>query len=113
MASQADDDDLYLHAEAVKKVTALYANRIFAQPMAEGMVRVSFGEMSDTFDPSYHSAIALTPELALEFADVVQRVAARVMKHRDELAEALRSQRLQEDFLADIAAKNAAGKPNG
>lgn len=93
MASLMDDEDtdLWEHSEAAKKITAQYANRIFSQPLGEGMVRITFGEMTETIDPVYHTSIVVTPELALEFAEVIHRVASTVIRARSELAEAERT----------------------
>lgn len=87
---QDDSDDLWIHDEAAKKVNALYANRLFAQPLNEGVIRISFGEMSDNIDPKYHSAIVVTPEMAVDFAEVIHRVAQAAIKAQQEYATAVR-----------------------
>ncbi|OYW47088.1 MAG: hypothetical protein B7Z08_07560 [Sphingomonadales bacterium 32-68-7] len=86
MASQDEPDDLYLHAEAAKKLNALYANRLFVQPLGEGLIRLNLGEFHD-WEPTYHSASVMTPEMALELATVLHRVALRVMENQLDVAK--------------------------
>lgn len=106
---EQDDDNLWEHQQAAKKLTAQYANRIFAQPLAEGTVRISFGEMSETFDPLYHTAIVVTPELAIEFAQVINQVALRVLTARAEYEQAVREHETETRDMAIMAA-DAAGR---
>ena len=104
-----DETDLWEHQEASKKIIAQYANRIFAQPLAEGTVRISFGEMPESFDPIYHTAIVVTPELAIEFAQVINQVAQSVLKARADYEQAVREHEAELRRQA-MAAAEAAGK---
>jgi hypothetical protein len=104
------EDDLWEHQEASKKLTALYANRIFAQPLGEGVLRVNFGEMTETIDPSYHSAIVVTPELALEFADVIFRVATELLRAQQERADREALDRLEKQLAAQAGGASGAAE---
>ena len=103
MNDEVDENDLWEHNDAAKKVPAQYANRIFVQPLGEGMVRISMGEMNETIDPIYHTSIVATPELAMEFAEVIHRVAGQLLIAQQEAAERAAHER--------IIAKNLAGIP--
>lgn len=74
-----EEPDLWLHREAAKKLNALYSNRIFVQPLPEGLVRLNFGEVLDEDEPTYHSCVILTAENALQFADLIRNVAAGLL----------------------------------
>ena len=104
----ADSEDNWEDREASKKNDGKFANRIYVQPLGNGMVRVNFGEVLDEF-PSYHTAIVMTAANAVEFAGLMQNVGAAVMDvDRAELDEVLRQ--VREDTLAEAKAANAAAK---
>jgi len=76
---EPNEFDFWEHTEAAKKLNALYTNRIYVQPLGEGIVRINFGETMDA-EPSYHTAIAATPEQAIEFASLIYRVANTMLE---------------------------------
>jgi hypothetical protein len=78
-ATEETPFDEWEHRDAAKKVSAIYANQVYIQPMAEGLIRVNFGEVMDE-DPSYHTAIVLTPANCLLFSDLMARMATAVLK---------------------------------
>lgn len=80
MATDPDDvNDYWMEREAAKKINALFANRIYVQPIATGMVRLNFGEMLDEYDPTYHTAIVLTAEEAVSFAVLIHRIGTALL----------------------------------
>lgn len=109
MNDQIDENELWEHNEAAKKVAAQYANRIFVQPLAEGTVRISFGEMTDSIDPIYHTSIVATPEIAIEFAEVIHRVARQMLKTQMEMAEREAHERIIAKNLAGVAPMGEPG----
>lgn len=118
MASQHQEDDLWEHNEAAKRITAQYANRIFVQPLGEGTVRISFGEMTDSVDPIYHTSIVATPELAMQFAEVMHQVARDLVADRQKLADQEAHYRMAARNLAEKAPSTGhlaeeAAKPDG
>lgn len=74
-----EEQDFWFENEAAKKLNGLYANRIYVQPLGEGMVRINFGEVLDE-DSSYHTAIVVTAQQAKQFAQVIFNVATAVVE---------------------------------
>jgi hypothetical protein len=68
-------DDLWMDQEAAKKLTGIYTNRVFVQPLGDGLVRVNFGEVLDESEPTYHTALVMTAINAAAFAELIQRLA--------------------------------------
>jgi len=66
--------DYWEDREAAKKLTGVFANRVYVQPISPGMVRVNFGEVLDE-EPTYHTAIVLTAADAMSFAALIYQVA--------------------------------------
>lgn len=105
--------DLWEHSEAAKKLNALYANRIYVQPLPEGAVRINFGETMDA-DPSYHTAIVATPHQALDFASVIFRIAQAMIEDQKSADAALAAMAAAEDArrAANEAVKAAVDSAN-
>jgi hypothetical protein len=72
------DYDTWEHREASKKLTAVHTNQVFVQPMADGLLRVSFGEVLDD-EAQYHTALIMTARNALLFGDLIARTAAAML----------------------------------
>ena len=73
MNTENSEFDLWEDREAAKKITGQFANRIFVQPLKNGLVRINFGEVLDE-EASYHTAIIVTAEQAVEFAQVIYNI---------------------------------------
>lgn len=78
-ANRDEPEDHWLHREAVKKLTAVYASRIFVQPVGQGMVRLSFGEALDDDDPIYHTSIVMTATNAAQFAELIYSTSQAIL----------------------------------
>jgi hypothetical protein len=73
-----DDYDPYWEdRDASKANKGVFANRIYVQPLGNGMVRINFGEVLDD-QPTYHTAIVVTAEQAVGFAQVIYNIGAGV-----------------------------------
>jgi hypothetical protein len=94
--------DLWEDQEAAKKITGQFANRIFVQPLQNGLVRINFGEVLDT-EASYHTAIVVTAEQAIGFAQVIYNIST---------AENAAFRAIQAARAAMEAASAAASDPN-
>ncbi len=79
----SEDYDMYWEdREATKKIDGKFANRIYVQPVGDGMVRINLGEVLDD-EPSYHTAVVVTAERAVDFAKLLQRVAEEIVELGD------------------------------
>jgi len=79
--------DLWEDIEEAKKINGTFANRIFVQPLGNGMVRINFGEVLDEF-PSYHTAIVVRADQAAGFAQVIYNISTGVIEAEQQAAEA-------------------------
>jgi hypothetical protein len=82
--SEQEDDvgfpDTYWDQEAVKKIPAIYTNRVFVQHLGQGMMKVNFGEIvSDPTEPSYHASLVMTAANASEFAGLIYQMAQAIL----------------------------------
>jgi hypothetical protein len=82
-----DPSDLWLDVEASKKNVGQFANRIFVQPLGNGMVRINLGEVLDD-DPSYHTAIVVTAEQGMQFASLIHSISNKVRQEDVDAFEA-------------------------
>lgn len=97
-------EDNWEDREASKKIDGKFANRVYVQPLGNGMVRVNFGEVLDEY-PSYHTAVVMTASDALRFAGLIHSVSDSVMAvDRQELEAAM--EEVRKEALAE-ARKNA------
>ena len=83
--AESDWDAQWEEREAAKKNTGLFTNRVFAQPLGDGLVRVNFGEVIDT-EPSYHTAIVITAANAVAFGELIYRMGIALTPPSDEQA---------------------------
>lgn len=68
------EDNFWEDREAAKAIAAKFSNRIYVQPIGQGMVRIAFGEILDS-SPSYHTVVVVTAAQALDFANVIYNMA--------------------------------------
>ncbi len=87
LEEQPQEDPYRLTREAAAKAQPMFANRIYALPLGEGLVRFSFGETLLAEEAAFHTSIVTTPERALEFADIIARVANATIAFRAQGAE--------------------------
>ncbi len=66
------------HVEAVKKLNAIYTNQVFVQPLGDGNIRINFGETLDE-EPRYHTSVVVSAANALDFANLVARMANSIL----------------------------------
>ena len=79
VAEQAEADvdwDTWLNSEAVKKLNGQFTNRLFVQHLGDGLIRLNFGDVMDAQEPTYHTAIVLTASNAMQFAELIYRMAS-------------------------------------
>ena len=69
---EVDASDNWEHIDAIKKLTAVYVNQLFIQPLGDGNLRLNFGEALDD-EPRYHTAIVISAENAKLFSELVYR----------------------------------------
>lgn len=100
-------DDYWEDREASKKLTGRYANRIYVQPLGNGMVRINFGEVLDE-EPSYHSAIVVTAEQAIGFAHVIFNVSTELAEAEHQASSAVAAANFAAEQAASAAADAAA-----
>jgi hypothetical protein len=79
MNEPADEQELsfdpnWEDTEASKKLTGVFANRIYVQHLGEGMLRLNFGEVLDPHDPTYHTALVISGANAKLFAELIYRM---------------------------------------
>jgi hypothetical protein len=68
------DYDNWLETEAVKKLNGQFTNRLFVQHLGDGLLRLNFGDVQDSSDPSYHTALVITAANAIQFAELIYRM---------------------------------------
>lgn len=77
---EADTEyDTWLDTEAAKKLNGQFTNRIFVQHLGDGLIRLNFGDVLDVEEPSYHTAIVLTANNAVQFAELIYRMGNAAM----------------------------------
>ncbi len=76
-----EEQDFWQEIEAAKKINGLFANRIYVQPLGDGMVRINLGEVLDE-ETSYHSAVVVTALQAKQFAQVIFNVASAILEQQ-------------------------------
>lgn len=73
----------YTHRDASSKVTATFASQAFVQPLADGLIRISFGEtFPDELEVKYHTSVVMSARNALELAQIMYRFSAPVVAPR-------------------------------
>lgn len=113
-----EEQDFWYEMEAAKKINGLFANRIYVQPLGEGLVRINFGEVLDA-DPSYHSAVVVTALQAKQFAQVIFNVATSVVEReyspipKNAPTVPTASPPSTNNIIADILAKAAKDQEDG
>lgn len=73
----------WLDLEATKKIHGIFANRIYVQPLGDGMVRLNFGEVLDNDDPTYHTALVMTASQAESFARLIHKVSLAILGYTE------------------------------
>lgn len=73
------EQDFWEDTFAAKKLNGIYSNRIYAQPLGDGMVRINFGEILDD-EPRYHTAIVATAAQVKAFAQLMFNVSQAVLE---------------------------------
>ena len=106
-------EDYWEDREAAKKINGIYANRIFVQPLGDGMVRINLGEVIDE-DRSYHTAAVVTAHQAVAFAQIIYSIATSVIEaDRQAMAVAAEAAAKFAEEQAEAAAADAARGPGG
>ena len=67
-------DPNWIDREKSKDLDAIYVNRFFVEDLGSSMVRVSVGEYING-EPQYRVALAMTAIHALQFAELLARIA--------------------------------------
>lgn len=68
------DYNTWLNADAAKKLSGQFSNRLFAQHLGDGLLRLNFGDVMDPDEPTYHTALVITAANAVQFAQLIYRM---------------------------------------
>jgi hypothetical protein len=74
-ATAAEDqyNDDWEHRDAARKISALFANQVYVQPVGDGMLRINFGQVLSDDEPSYHTAVVVSARNAVAAGELLYR----------------------------------------